>query len=441
MLLIRNAEVDGTFGLDVFCEGGRIRDIGKNLVRPDVETVDAVGGVLLPGLHDHHMHLFALAAARRSVRCGPPEVTNVEMLVAALRDAGDSADGWTRGVGYHESVAGMLDRHVLDAMVSESPVRIQHRSGKMWFVNSTGLAALGLTESDGQLFRKDEWVRERLGSTRDNSAEVAAMSRLLARYGVTGITDATPSNDAATERHWSEMDLSQRVLLMGNEELGHGTLKIMLDDYALPDIEAFQRRIETAHGLGRPVAVHCVTRTELVYALSALKEVGSLSGDRIEHASVVDESALDLILQVGVCVVTQPNFLVERGNQYLDDVGADRHDFLYRARSYLDAGIPLGGGTDAPFGDCDPWAAMHASVYRQTVSGEVIGEREKLTPEQAIAMFVSSPDRPGGPARRIAPGQTADLCLLVRPWSEARARLSRDDVAMTVVGGTITYRR
>ena len=441
MLLIRNAEVEGRRGLDVFSHDGKIRDIGQNLVHPDAETVEADGGVLLPGLHDHHVHLFALAAARRSVPCGPPEVGDDETLATVLRNAEDSADGWIRGVGYHESVAGMLDRHTLDTMVSERPIRIQHRSGKMWFMNSLALQALGLNDSNGQLFRKDAWVRERLGSAGDHWVDVAAASRLLASYGVTGITDATASNDADVERDWSDIDVSQWVRLMGNEDLGHGALKIMLDDYALPEIDGFQQRVRAAHERGRPVAIHCVTRTELVYALSALTEIGSLAGDRIEHASVVDESTLDLMQRVGVCVVTQPNFLVERGDQYLKDVDAQQLKFLYRAKSFLDVGIPLGGGTDAPFGGADPWAAMHAAVHRETALGEVIGEREKLSPEQAISMFTSSAETPGGPSRQISPGRTADLCLLARPWSEARTRLLSDDVAMTVMGGTVTYRR
>ena len=62
MLLIRNAEVEGSRDLDVFCHDGKIHDIGQNLVHPDAETVDANGGVLLPGLHDHHVHQFAHAA-------------------------------------------------------------------------------------------------------------------------------------------------------------------------------------------------------------------------------------------------------------------------------------------------------------------------------------------------------------------------------------------
>ena len=34
---------------------------------------------------------------------------------------------WLRGTGYHESVAGELDRHALDRWVPARPVRVQHR--------------------------------------------------------------------------------------------------------------------------------------------------------------------------------------------------------------------------------------------------------------------------------------------------------------------------
>ena len=60
-------------------------------------------------------------------------------LAAALNRPGQ---GWVRGIGYHESVAGMLDAADLDTMVDHRPVRIQHRSGRMWFLNSAGLGTV-----------------------------------------------------------------------------------------------------------------------------------------------------------------------------------------------------------------------------------------------------------------------------------------------------------
>ena len=65
------------------------------------EVFDAAGGALLPGLHDHHIHLLALAAAARSVRVGPSDVGGAEGFARALRaaDAALEPGRWMRAVG------------------------------------------------------------------------------------------------------------------------------------------------------------------------------------------------------------------------------------------------------------------------------------------------------------------------------------------------------
>ena len=55
-------------------------------------------------------------------------------------------------------------------------------------------------------------------------------------------------------------------------------------------------------------------------------------------------------------MVTQPNFVAERGDQYLADVPAGEHHELWRLASLKDAGVPVALSTDMPFGDADPWA-------------------------------------------------------------------------------------
>ena len=435
-LLIRDAEVDADRA-DVRCRDGHIAEISTGLVASgDEDVIEARGGALLPGLHDHHIHLFALGAARASVKCGPPEVIDRDGLAAALASAATSE--WIRGVGYHESVAGMLDRQALDAIVPERPVRIQHRSGKMWFLNSAAVQILGLDANfDGRLFRQDTWLREHVAT----DVDLAAVSRELASYGVTGVTDATPSNDDETAAKITAAGVRQRVCAMGGEHLSRGTLKIMLDEHELPDFDALRSRIAEAHGHGRPTATHCVTRAELVFALSALMEAGTMPGDRIEHASVTDDATMGLVVEAGVCVVTQPNFILERGEQYLADVEPADHPYLYRCRGFLDAGVPLGGGTDAPFGEPDPWTAIRASVTRRTGDGQVIGPNEALSPERALALFTTPAGDPGGAPRRIAVGETADMCLLDRSWKEARESLRHEHVAATILGGEVIFRR
>ena len=444
--LIVNAEVEGRPGLDVRCRGGVVAEIGERLIpAPNELEIHAGGGALLPGLHDHHIHLPAFAAARRSVRCGPPHAADREGLADALRNA--PGEGWIRGVGYHESVAGELTPQVLDALLPHRPVRIQHRSGKMWFLNTEAIRRLGPEAHGGQLFRRDDWLREQLDDAASEAAfaaDMEAASRSLSRLGVTGLTETTPTNDERTAARYRDLRLWQHVNLMGDESLPSGSLKLMLDDAKLPTFEQFRARISSAHDRGRPVAVHCVTRTELVFALAALREAGTMAGDRLEHASVTDHSALGLLRDAEtepghLTVVTQPNFIAERGDQYLRDVPPADHPHLYRCRGFLDADIPLGGGTDAPFGNADPWAAMDAAVTRRTASGTVVGEREALTPDQALALFLAPLPTPGGKRRRVAVGRPADLCLLDAPWARARTALHKDRVLATLIGGQVAF--
>lgn len=439
-LVIVNAEVAGAANLDVRCLDGRVVEIGRGLATSHGEdSFDARGGALLPGLNDHHIHLFALAAARRSVACGPPSVTTRTELEAALEAA--PGEDWIRGVGYHESVAGMLDKQSLDEIRDDRPVRIQHRSGKMWFINSLACRRLGVETANGQLFRLDGLLRQRLAEDGDLIPAVEETSRLLAGYGITGVTDATYTNDKTIESLYRQLDLCQRVNLMGDESLDRGSLKIMLDDAALPDVDGLQERVAQAHRRGRPVAFHCVTRTELVFALAALRDAGTLPGDRIEHASVTDPPTMRLLHEVSgdegrVTVVTQPNFIAERGDHYLRDIPVEDHDNLYRCRGFLEAGIPLGGGTDSPYGDPNPWAAMRAAVERRTTDGQIVGANEALNPEQALGLFLTPLDSPGGVPRRVGVGAPVDFCVLTKRWDEAR-----DSLEAELVSRTIRYRR
>ena len=62
-MLIRGAELAGHGIVDLRINAGRIERIAGHLQqRPDEALIEAGGGALLPGLHDHHLHLYSLAA-------------------------------------------------------------------------------------------------------------------------------------------------------------------------------------------------------------------------------------------------------------------------------------------------------------------------------------------------------------------------------------------
>lgn len=425
--------------------------------------IDAAGGCLLPALHDHHIHLMATAAALDSEPCGPPQVRSAGELASKLRALDALEPGtWVRGVGYHTCVAGEIDRDWLDRHISHRPVRIQHRGGRLWVLNSAALDALtaaggtfpaGMEHVDGRptgrLYEGDTWLRQQLPR---RMPDVAAASRQLASYGIGGITDTTPGNGPeawARFQQWQEeKTLLQRVRMMGTTGLDgcrdsawlqRGELKIHLLESQLPDWAEMLVLLRAAHAAGRGAAIHCVTLAELVFALAAIEEAGVFRGDRIEHASVCPPAQLRQIQALGLRVITQPHFLAERGEQYLEEVAAVDQPWLYRARAFLEAGIPLAGGSDAPFGSADPWQLMHAAVDRTTSAGATMSPAEQLSPEQALALYLSPPESPGVGLRSVIEGVPADLCLLDCPWETARKDLDSRRVRATWIAGELVY--
>lgn len=413
-VLITRVEVEGVGVVDVRLQGDRIVEIGERL--PGAVALDGRGGALVPGLHDHHIHLAALAAEAASVRVGPADVRDRTEFAAALR-AGPTGD-WVRATGYHESVAGDLDRWVLDALAGDRPVRVQHRTGALWVWNSAALHAAGLGGDelfDGRFWREDTRLRDFVPPVR---LDLPGVGRRAAELGLSGFTNADPHpRDDLAELL---AVLPQRVVIMGPD----APVKLMLDDATLPAPDALAASIAAARP--KPVAVHCVTRVQLLVTLLALDDVGPVDGDRIEHGSVIPAETVDWVRRLGVTVVTQPHFPIERGREYARDVDPDDRPHLYRCRSLVEAGVPLAAGTDAPYGTSDPWAVMRAAVAR--------GAGEALSPRAALGLFLGEP---GAPARerRVRVGEFADLCLLRTPLRDALGELSGDLVRATFSGG------
>lgn len=433
MLIQRAALLDGSV-VDIRA-GALITEVAPNLARKSGEQViDAAGGAVIPGLHDHHVHVHSAAAAADSVRVGPAEVSDREDLARVLAGAEVGADGWIRAVGYHEAVAGPLDRDRLDGLAPPVPVRIQHRSGILWTLNSAGLAAVGLADHpDGRLRSADRTWSDAL-ARRETALD--ELSNRLSGYGVTGITDATPDLDIGDMVKLDEMQrhggLRQRL-----HHLAPG--KRILHDENL-NLDELTDWVVRRHRDGAPVAVHCVTAAQLVVTLAALRAAGSHPGDRIEHAAVVPADCLAQLADLGVTVVTQPNFVAERGDQYRTDVPADEQPQLWRLASLLAAGIPVALSTDMPFGDGDPWAAMRAAVTRTTPSGAVLGEGERVSARTALDLFLGTATDPTSP-RTVTPGQPGDLCVLDVPPARLLDELDGRAVAATVIDGEIVYRR
>jgi predicted amidohydrolase YtcJ len=458
-LVLRNVEVNGRPGLDVRLEAGHVAEVGEGL-RGAGETLDGRGGALIPGLIDHHIHLLATAAQAQSLRLeGAADAAAFERLVREAL-AGRPAGAWLRATGYHERIAGDLDREALDRLAPDHPLRVQHQTGSLWILNSRALAALGgqgfpaEAERDakgrltGRIWRGDAWLRAQLPG---EPPDLAPLGRRLAACGVTALTDASATTDARAAAVLAEARrggaLPQRLTLMSAGPLAApedgvfqvGPVKVLLDDARLLDLDDFVERIEGARPQGRKAAVHCVTAGEFALTLAAFEIAGAEPGDRVEHGGVIPAAAIPMLRRLGLTVVTQPAFVFERGDRYLAEVEPAEQGDLYRCASLLEAGVPMAASSDAPYATPDPWAGIAAAVARRTRQGRPIGEGERVDAATALDLYLGARAAPGGPRRRIAPGFPADLCLLDAPLAEALAAPAAGRVRATLIGGGIVH--
>jgi len=452
-LTIRNVEIEGRPGLDVRLQDGRIAAIGVGL--RGGEELDGRGGALIPGLCDHHIHLFGLAARADSVTL--EDVRDAKGFAARIAAAVTArpAGAWIRVLGYHEAMAGDLTRADLDALAPRHRLRVQHQTGSLWMLNSRALEALGdgedppgLERDAGRVWRGDAWLRSRIGAQPPPLAPIGAR---LAGYGITALTDASVTTDADAAGRLAEAhragELPQRLMLMSGGPLtapadaafAVGPLKVLLDDHSLPDFDDFTGRVAAARAQGRAVAVHCVTAAELALTLAVFEAAGSRPGDRIEHGSVIPADAVGVLKRLGLTVVTQPAFVHERGDRYAAEVAAEDQPDLYRCRSLLEAGVPLAGSSDAPYASPDPWAGIAAAVHRTSAGGLILGAGERVTPARALDLYLDEPAAPGRAPRRVAVGAAADLCLLDAPLREVLAAPAAGRVRATLVGGRVIH--
>jgi predicted amidohydrolase YtcJ len=110
---------------------------------------------------------------------------------------------------------------------------------------------------------------------------------------------------------------------------------------------------------------------------------------------------------------------------------------------YLDAGLPVSSGTDAPVVPYPPLWTLYHFVTRDTIAGGVLGADQRVTPEEALRMatignaWLMMEEREKG---SIEVGKLADLVVLSDdPLTAPSPRVRDATVLMTLVGGTIVH--
>jgi predicted amidohydrolase YtcJ len=178
--------------------------------------------------------------------------------------------------------------------------------------------------------------------------------------------------------------------------------------------------VRTAHDAGQQVCVHAIGDRAVDHVLAAFEATGEPSRHRLEHAMVLSDSQIDRIQRAGCPVTMQPEFLIRFGAAYFRQLPPDAAGRLKRAKSLLDAGVPLSFSSDRPIVPGDPWDGVRTAARRP----DGFDQEENVPIETAFDLYTrAGADANGDPHQgRIEPGARADF-QVARTFGERAERV------------------
>jgi predicted amidohydrolase YtcJ len=184
---------------------------------------------------------------------------------------------------------------------------------------------------------------------------------------------------------------------------------------------------------------------EVLTAYEAANEEKSIVGKRwgIEHAFIGRPDHFPRMKKLGLYLSVQ-NHLYLAGPSLVQYWGPQRAGLTTPVRAYLDAGLPVSGGTDSAVVPYPPLWVIYHFVTRDTITGGVLGADQRVSREEALRLvtrnhwYLTFEENTKG---MIAPGRYADMVVLAEDIMTAPAkRIEQTSVLMTMVGGKPVYR-
>jgi predicted amidohydrolase YtcJ len=213
--------------------------------------------------------------------------------------------------------------------------------------------------------------------------------------------------------------------------------------------EDFMTTVREIHRLGWRLATHAVGDRAIDMVLAAYE---AANRDRslvdthwvIEHAFFSAPDQYPRIKQLGIFLSVQAHLYVA-GPSLKKYLGAERANRTTPVRTYLDAGIPVSGGSDSPVIPYAPFWVMYHFVTRDTISGGVFGPEEGVSREQALRLLTINNARLMFEEKEkgsIEPGKLADLVVVSDDILTCLPeRLRATEALLTMVGGKVVYQK
>jgi predicted amidohydrolase YtcJ len=212
--------------------------------------------------------------------------------------------------------------------------------------------------------------------------------------------------------------------------------------------DRFNETVKLYNRLGWRVFTHAVGDAAIDEVLAGYEAANAerpIAGRRwgIEHAFIGRRDHLPRMKNLGLFLSLQDHLYLA-GPSLVKYWGRQRAFLTTPVKMYVDAGLPVSGGTDSSVVPYSPLWVIYHFVTRDTISGGPMGVDQKISREDALRMvtrnhwYLTFEENTKG---IIAPGRFADMVVLPEDIMTVPAkRIEQMRVMMTMVGGKVVYR-
>lgn len=156
-----------------------------------------------------------------------------------------------------------------------------------------------------------------------------------------------------------------------------------VDGQLMYEPDRLRSMVKIAHDTGYSLAIHSIGDYSTDLVMEAYEQLDHAEHHRIEHVMILSDQQIERMAKLGCKCTMQPEFLIRFGHAYNKQLGPERASHLKRARSVIDAGIPLSFNSDRPIVAGDPMDGIHTAVRRP----EGFDPSENVTIEEALLAY------------------------------------------------------
>lgn len=197
-----------------------------------------------------------------------------------------------------------------------------------------------------------------------------------------------------------------------------------------------------------PIRIHATYDESIGRVLDVFEPVFKATGYKarwwIDHAETISERNLSRVKAMGGGIAIQ-NRMAFAGEFFAERYGKAAASQAPPLRAIVQAGIPIGAGTDATrVGSYNPWLSLYWMVTGKSVGGTpLLAKRHRLKRREALQLYTVGSARLSGDEQRkgtIAVGRYADFAILGADYlSVPDEQIRSIESVLTVTGGDIVY--